>query len=173
MLLGFLDGAEPAASRFVRRFQGKVLGIAFAVTGDSGAAEEIAQGAFERMWQRADSYDAERGSVSAWVAVIARNTAIDEHRRRRRRVGTVPLGHIETVTIDAEPSELAVAGDDVRRAVQALQRLPPEQRRAVVLASWHARTAAEIAKVEGIPLGTAKTRIRTGLARLRSEMSGP
>jgi RNA polymerase sigma-70 factor (ECF subfamily) len=158
-----------AALVFVRRFQRRVYGCAFAIVGNSGRAEDVAQEAFVRAWRHAAMYDARRGSVVTWLLTITRNAAIDATRVERARPA-VTVADIDMPVIDIRPgpAELAVQNADVRRVAQALQQLPEEQRRAVVLASVHGRTAVEISEIEGIPLGTAKTRVRAGLIRLRA-----
>lgn len=171
LLTGFVSGNSHLASRFVQRFQVQVYDTAKAVVGDPAMAEEVSQQAFERMWRRAGTYDPARGPLGPWVVAIARNTSIDEIRRRRRRIDSVALGCTEPTTTEPDPADAAVVSDQLRRALRALDRLPREQRRAVRLAAWHAHTAQEVADLEGIPLGTAKSRIRNGLIRLRAEMN--
>jgi RNA polymerase sigma-70 factor (ECF subfamily) len=113
-------------------------------------------------------FDHRRGSVTSWVLTITRNLTIDAL-RMRRAVPTDPddFAASAMMSLEHNPEDAVLRGDvsDVVRA--ALAELPPEQRRAVILASVYGRTALEISEEEGIPLGTAKTRIRTGLIRLR------
>jgi RNA polymerase sigma factor (sigma-70 family) len=152
----------------IRRFQRRVFGIAHTITGDVGLADDIAQMTFERAWRHASTYDARRGSVVSWLSTIARNLAIDAIRVRR----TVPLDPstiARLVPADAgDPTAASVLRDRLGALAGPLAELPVEQRRAVLLATAAGRTAAEIAAIEGIPLGTAKTRIRTALQRLRA-----
>ena len=160
-----------AALAFVRRFQRRVYGCALAVVGDAGRAEDVAQEAFVRAWRHAAVYDSRRASVATWLLTITRNLAIDAVRVERVRpadpVDTVDLTLVERA---AGPADLAVRSAEVERVMGALRDLPTDQRRAVVLASVHGRTALEISKIEGIPLGTAKTRLRTGLSKLRATL---
>lgn len=168
LVAGLACRDRDAALVFVRRFQRRVYGCALAVVGDAARAEDIAQEAFVRAWRHAAVYDARRGSVATWLLTITRNAAIDAARVERARPA-VPVGDIDQPVIDLRPgpAEMAVRGADLQRVSHALQDLPEEQRRAVVLASVHGRTAVEISEIEGIPLGTAKTRLRTGLMKLR------
>lgn len=161
-------GDRDAATAFVRRYQQRVFGVAFAVLGDRARADEVAQEAFLRAWRHGSTFDARRGSVASWLLVIARNVAIDALRVQRLR----PTEHLGAMELriespDPDPERAADAAGVRARVVAALRLLPAEQRRAVVLASLAGRTAREVAELDGIPLGTAKTRIRTGLRRLR------
>jgi RNA polymerase sigma factor (sigma-70 family) len=160
--------ARDAAAVFVRRFQRRVYGLAVTVTGDASLADDIAQITFERAWWHARTYDARRASVTTWLLTITRNLAIDAMRVRH----SVPfdpdvVGQLLPPS-GADPQQSAVDADQLGRLGVELAALPPEQRRAVLLATVAGRTALEIAEIEGIPLGTAKTRIRTGLRRLRA-----
>jgi RNA polymerase sigma factor (sigma-70 family) len=170
LLAGFAAGDDRCASWFIERFRGQVVGIARAVLRDDDAVEDVSQLAFERMLRRAHTFDLTRGPLRAWVMAIARSTAIDHLRGVRRRGPTGTIDHDELVSAEPDPADTAVVIDQLRRVRAALDRLPAEQRRAVLLAAWHARTAVEIADLEGVPVGTAKTRIRDGLGRLRVEM---
>jgi len=174
LLAGMAVGEQAAAVAFVRRYQRRVFGLAYAMTGDAGVAEDVAQEAMIRIWKHAPVFDPRRGSVASWVLTITRNLAIDAL-RLRRAVPTDPDDFSAAALRSNEhnPEDAAQRGD-VRQIVrEALGVLPAEQRRAVVLAAVYGRTALEISESEGIPLGTAKTRIRTALIRLRSAIERP
>jgi RNA polymerase sigma factor (sigma-70 family) len=169
LLAAMALGEGTAAVAFVRRYQRRVFGLAYSMTGDTGVAEDVAQEAMVRVWRHAPVFDPRRGSVASWVLTIARNLAIDALRLRR----AVPTDPDDFVTAAAlgdgrQPEDVARMLDARHVVRKALGSLPPEQRRAVVLASVYGRTAQEISESEGIPLGTAKTRIRSALLRLRS-----
>jgi RNA polymerase sigma-70 factor (ECF subfamily) len=169
LLAGMAVGDEAAAVTFVRRYQKRVFGLAFSMLGDAGVSEDVAQEAMVRVWRHAPVFDPRRGSVASWVLTITRNLAIDAL-RLRRAVPTDPDDFAATALLSSErnPEDAAHRGD-ARNTVRAgLAGLPAEQRRAVVLAAVYGRTAAEISEAEGIPLGTAKTRIRSALLRLRA-----
>ena len=162
---------EAAAVAFVRRFQGPVFGLAVSITHDRALAEDVAQEAFLRAWRAAGNYDARRGSVLTWLLTITRNIAIDAIRARR----SFPLesGELEvliTTTLAGGAPDGSGGRIEAMAAAERLAQLPVEQARAVVLAVISGRTVAEVADYEGIPLGTAKTRIRTGLRRMRLAM---
>ncbi len=172
LMAALASGEESAADAFVRRFERRVFGLALSITRDRGLAEEAAQEAFLRAWRAAGSYDAGRGSVLTWLLTITRNVAIDAVRARRSvATDTAVLEHLIAAVL-SDPSD---AIDDQLEAAEAaghLRDLPPEQARAVLLATVAGHTAQEVADHERIPLGTAKTRIRTGLARLRRAVEG-
>lgn len=171
LVAGLAINDEPAAVAFVRRFQGPVFGLAISITHDRVLAEDVAQEAFLRAWRAAASYDPRRGSVLAWLLTIARNVAIDAIRARRSTpTDAADLEQLIATTMRAAQPDGAAGHVETLAAADHLGRLPSEQARAVVLAVIGGSTAAEVAEHEGIPLGTAKTRIRTGLRRMRQAM---
>jgi len=174
-LLGAMAGGDQdAATRFVRRHQRQVYGLALSIVGNAATAEDVAQEAFTRAWRHAGSYDARRASATTWLLTITRNLAIDALRvRRSDPADPVAIAALMGASQLPGPSELADASSDRRRLVEALGRLPEAQRRAVVLAAIGGKTSQEISRAEGIPLGTAKTRIRAALHRLRAELAEP
>jgi RNA polymerase sigma factor (sigma-70 family) len=171
LVAGLAVGDPPAATAFVRRFQGHVYGLALSITRDRALAEDVAQESFVRAWRAASTYDPGRASVSTWLLTITRNASIDAVRARRTAPASPQM--LEDVIQDAfagDTAEAAVHRLDSARALQQLAALHPTQARAVVLAVVGGCTAVEVSEHENIPLGTAKTRIRTGLKRLRAAM---
>lgn len=164
-------GDEGACRAFVDRHASSVLGVAVSVCRDRTLAEDVSQRAFERAWRHAASFDPARASARTWLLTITRRLAIDELRRRHASPVAPDdlLGLLSPAAVDTERAGLAEAGRD--RVLAALRSLPDEQRRAVVLASLGGRSAREVAEIEDVPLGTAKTRIRLGLRRLRTELA--
>jgi len=171
LLAGMAHGDEHAGLAFVRRYQKRVFGLAFHMLGDAALAEDVAQEALLRAWRHAPVYDPRRGAVSTWVLTIGRNLAIDAL-RMRRAVPTDPddLIGLGLVSNQPSPDDAAASSDDARGLRLALAGLSAEQRRALVLAYFYGMTASEVSTAEAIPLGTAKTRIRAGLMRLREAM---
>jgi RNA polymerase sigma factor (sigma-70 family) len=168
LLAGFGAGDGALAVAFVRRFQRIVFGVAIAVTSDPGTAEDVAQHAFERAWRHASVYDARRGSVRSWLTTITHNLAVDVVRARSAMpMDPDDLPAVVTAMTDS-PERLAVANDSAQGLRQALGRLPATQARAVAMAGIYGMTAGQIAETEQIPLGTAKTRIRDGMRKLRA-----
>jgi RNA polymerase sigma-70 factor (ECF subfamily) len=171
LLDGLATGDPDAASAFVERFQRRVFGVAFRVVGDTRLAEDVAQETFVRAWQRAGAFDPRRGTVVSWLLTIARNLAIDTVRLRRFViVDPEELLARRDPGVERGPADLAVLSTESDRLRAAIGDLPSDQRRALVLAAFHGRTAQEIAESESIPLGTAKTRIRTAMIRLRNAL---
>ncbi|MDH2903628.1 MAG: RNA polymerase sigma factor [Actinomycetota bacterium] len=168
LLAGIALGDDDAVLVFVRRYQRRLYGLALGIVGDAGIAEDVAQEAFMRILRHAAVFDVRRGTVSTWALTITRNLAIDAL-RLRRALPTAPddLVFMNLIGRDAAPEDVAARVDEAAPAWAALTQLPPDQRRCVVLAAVYGRTAAEIAASESIPLGTAKSRLRLGMARLR------
>jgi len=172
LLAGLAAGDRDATTSFVRRFQGRVYGMALAVVGDHKLAEDVAQEAFVRAWRHAGAYDARRGSVPTWLLAITRNLAIDTVRvRRPDPMAPDALIALQLETGDAAPPDAATAHDDADRLRRAIAELPVDQRRALVLAAIRGHTAQEICESENIPLGTAKTRIRAAMLKLRTSLA--
>jgi RNA polymerase sigma factor (sigma-70 family) len=172
LLAGFATGDQASAATFVRRFQGRVYGLALTIVRRPAIAEEVAQETFTRVWRHAGNYDARKGRVSTWLLSITRNLAIDVTRVRR-------LDPVDPEVIEAELSiESQVPGadegglqpDERAQLREAIGELPQDQRRALVHAAYMGRTAREISDIEDVPLGTVKTRIRTAMLKLRSEL---
>jgi RNA polymerase sigma-70 factor (ECF subfamily) len=167
LLAGLGAGDGELAVAFVRRFQRLLFGIALTVVRDPGIAEDIAQQAFEQAWRHAQMFDSRRGSVRAWLSTITRNLAVDVLRARTSTpVDPEELPALLTAVTDT-PERHAIARDSAESLRRTLARLPAAQARAVAMAGIYGMTARQIADAEGIPLGTAKTRIRDGMRKLR------
>jgi RNA polymerase sigma factor (sigma-70 family) len=170
LLEGFCAGNEECAGRFVQHFWRRLCWIAFAIVGDSGSAEDVAQVALERAWRNGVMFDPGRGSLDAWVTTIARNAALDWLRMKR----AIPIDPSE---ICASPTSASCVPDDwsgieeIRAEIRsALTSLSPVLVRSVVLSGAYEMTAAQVAAHEHIPLGTAKSRIRAAKQRLRKQL---
>jgi RNA polymerase sigma factor (sigma-70 family) len=164
-------GDEQAAVSFVRRYQRKIFGLALSMVGDPTLAEDIAQEAFLRVWKHAPVFDRRRGSVATWALTITRNLAVD-FLRLRRAVCTDPSDELWAglASTGEAPEELAELAEARSRISEALAAIPAEQSRALVLSAVLGYSASEISRLEGIPLGTAKTRVRRGLMKLREAL---
>jgi RNA polymerase sigma factor (sigma-70 family) len=167
LVAGLASGDPGAATAFVRRFQARVYGLALTMVGNGAVAEEIAQETFTRAWRHAAAYDARRGRVSTWLLSIARNLSIDHLRAKRPQpLDPEAIRNAEQAlwTTGAGGSE-----GETFELREALGQLPEEQRRALLLTALFGYTAREIGGIEEIPLGTAKTRIRSALKKVASE----
>jgi RNA polymerase sigma-70 factor (ECF subfamily) len=167
LLAGLGSGDPEAAAVFVRRFQSRVFGLALTVLHDREAAEEVAQETFVRAWRHAATFDPRRGRVAPWLLTIARNLAIDAARVKP----AVPADpDVVVAALDNSAQETMPEIDERDRVRAAVADLPADQRRALVLAAYAGRTAREIGELDGIALGTVKTRIRTAMLRLREAL---
>lgn len=150
-----------------------VYGIALRVVRDPARAEEISQEAFLEVWRKATRYDRSRGSAKAWICTIAHRRAVDvvrsEQSRRDREAGVA----MRESRVDHDSPEMVVEASMERsRVVEALAGLTDLQRQAIELAYYDGHTYREVADLLGAPLGTVKTRMRDGLARLASTLGG-
>jgi RNA polymerase sigma factor (sigma-70 family) len=171
LLAGLAAGDADAAAALIRRFQGRIYGLAVTICGDPTTAEDVAQETFVRAWRHARAFDPRRGRVATWLLSIARNIAIDTLRvRRPEPVDPGTLASLELPAHDPDPLERGVQADETARVMEALRTLPEEQRRALVLACFYGRSAREISELDDVPLGTTKTRIRTAMLKLRAAL---
>jgi RNA polymerase sigma-70 factor (ECF subfamily) len=170
LLAGLASGDPGAAAAFVRRFQARVFGLAHTIVGDAASAEEIAQETLLRAWRHAGAYDHRRGRVETWLLSIARNLAIDHLRLRRGEpIDPDSLAAKEALFMRAPTDPGSDEREELASLREGLASLPEEQRRAVLMAALWGFTAHEISEMEGAPLGTTKSRIRSAMLKLRAE----
>lgn len=145
------------------RYSGMTYSVALRVLHDAAQAEDVMQEVFFQVWQNPRSFVSERGSLGAWLAVVARNRAIDMVRRRKPSdpVDDVVLASATNLASEVEHNAL------IERVRGIMSDLPAEQRSSVEMAFFEGLTHAEIAERTRQPLGTVKTRIRTALISLR------
>jgi RNA polymerase sigma-70 factor, ECF subfamily len=156
------DRDRDAFDELYRRYTRPLLGLALRRLGDRGRAEDALQDAFAAVWRSAGSYDPERGAGAAWLYTVARNAIVDGVRRRPEPPAEVP----ETPANDVGPDERAEVAWLAWRVHRAIEELPEHERRVIELAYWGEQSQSEIAEFLHVPLGTVKTRTRSGLARL-------
>lgn len=151
-------------------YSGAAYGLAFQLTRETTAAEDVVQEAFLSLWRSRQRYDATRGTVKTWLLTIVRNRAIDRLRHDRlSQIRTVELDSAEVLAdATADPGELKPEQWRIR---QALEALPLSQREAITLAFFGGYSHGQIAELRGLPLGTVKSRLRLGLEKLSSEMA--
>jgi len=171
LMLAFARRDAGAAEELYRRFAPRVFGLGKVMLGDASRAEDLVQDTFVKVWRVAESYEPSRGALDTWVLLIARSLAIDTIRRRvlEARV-TAQQEPPQEATEGSEPEQRAEIMDLAGRARRAMGALSPGQRAALELAYFGGKTSSEVAELEGIPVGTAKTRIRTALIRLREAL---
>ena len=160
-------GDEDALAALHDRYASVVYSVALRVLGDTTQAEDILQEIFIQLWRNPQRFDANRGSLGAWLAVIARHRAIDQLRRRR------PEADVEDViiSVDTRLEQTTDRNMAIAKVRAAVEHLPPEQRQPLELAFFQGLTHSEIASKTGEPLGTIKTRIRTALLALRKALA--
>jgi len=156
-------GDQQAMTELFDRYGSMVYSIALRVLNDPGQAEDVMQEIFFQVWRNPNAFVAGRGSLGAWLAVMARNRAIDSLRRRR------PTDSVDDIVLVSQTD----IGSDVERNRMmekvrgVLKDLPMEQQKSVEMAFFEGLTHSEIAARTGDPLGTVKTRIRSALMTLR------
>jgi len=158
---------ERAMASLYDRYSSLVYAVALRVLGDTGQAEDVLQEIFMQLWKSPSAFDSARGSMGAWLSVIARNRSIDALRKRR------PETDIEDVVLSVEPNfaDAADRGRALSLVRGALAAMPQAQRSALELAFFEGLTHTEIASKTGEALGTIKTRIRAGLSALRKAVN--
>ena len=154
---------ENAMEEIFRRYSGPVYSVALRVLRDSGQAEDVLQEVFLQLWRKPAAFVQNRGSLGAWLVVIARNRSIDVLRRRKPSDSVEDVVLASTVNV-ADEAERNTMMEKVRRVIADL---PMEQRKSLELAYFEGLSHTEIASRTGDPLGTVKTRIRQALITLR------
>ena len=171
LLAGLAAGHRASTAAFIRRHQSHVYGAALGMLADPALAEDVAQEVFLRAWRHAGAYDPRRGAVRTWLMTITRNLAIDALRMRRSLPVDPQSVVLSAVSPEPDPADMAALGGDIERLHRAMAELPEPQRRALSLAVLKGLTMEEIGRVEAIPTGTAKTRIRAAMTKLRAVMA--
>jgi RNA polymerase sigma-70 factor (ECF subfamily) len=159
------EAFEMLYGRYVRT----VFGLALRRLRDRGHAEDAVQEAFAAIWRSASTYRPERGAAGGWLYTVARNAIVDRLRRNGPAAGAeLP----ELASAEPGPAQQAEDSDVAWRVHRALEELQPREREVIELAYWSGMSQSEVAEYLGLPLGTVKTRTRSGLARLASVLEG-
>jgi RNA polymerase sigma-70 factor (ECF subfamily) len=168
-------GDEPALAELYDRHGRVAYGLAFRVLRDERLAEDAVQDAFLSVWRTAVAFRAERGKASTWILTLVHRRAVDTVRREQRRRAD-PLAddaHERIADERASTEEAAWVGFERERVAGALAQLPDQQREAIELAYYGGYSQSELAERLGVPLGTIKSRMFAGLARLRELLEEP
>jgi RNA polymerase sigma-70 factor (ECF subfamily) len=147
----------------------RVFGLALRIVRDRLAAEEVVHEVYAQVWRQADRYDAAKGTVATWLLTLTRSRAIDVLRTRERLQGrfeSLP-DSLELCDSSPDPEQRSEERERAPSVRQALKRLPREQRQVLEAAFFDGLSHSEVARALGAPLGTVKTRIRTGLEAIR------
>jgi RNA polymerase sigma-70 factor (ECF subfamily) len=162
---------QDAATELFDRFASRVYGLGIVMLGGDAAAQDLVQDTFVKLWRNAGRYDPGRGKLETWVLLVARSLAIDSLRRRVLEARVLErTSPAREASDDPGPDQLVETADLSERARRAMATLSDGQRAALELAYFGGKTSAEVAELEGIPIGTAKTRIRTALLKLREAL---
>lgn len=171
LMRAFAARDPAAAEELYRRFASRIYGLGVVMLGGDAAAQDLVQDTFVKLWRSAGRYDPARGRLETWILLVARSLAIDALRRRvldaRALDRTAVRGEASP---EPGPEDHATTADLSERARRAMEALSAGQRAALELAYFGGKTSAEVAELEGIPIGTAKTRIRTALLKLREAL---
>ena len=164
-------GDEAAFARLYDATAARVHGLVLRVVRDRAKAEEVTQETFLEVWRTASRFDRDRGSALSWLMTIGHRRAVDRVRSAEASSRRDATYHERTRPVDHDQTaEAAHASLEARRVRGALDSLTPTQRQALELAYFGGYTHTEVAAMLDLPLGTAKTRIRDGLIRLRDTM---
>jgi RNA polymerase sigma-70 factor (ECF subfamily) len=169
-------GDRAALSGIHQQTVAQIFAIARAMLRSKEDAEEVVCDVYVNLWQRAASYDAARGSVMAWLAVMTRNRAIDRLRQRRSMRSLDAGGNLELLALHGEgpgPEETLTRFQTASAVRQALTALPPQRRELLGLAFFQGLSHQEIAAAVGLPLGTVKSHVRRALASLQAALADP
>jgi RNA polymerase sigma-70 factor (ECF subfamily) len=168
------SGDDDALGAIYDRYGGAVYSLALRIVRDGATAEEVTQEVFVRLWRAAASFDPAKGKVSTWLLRIAHNLALNEIRRQKSRPQSAPNfewdvdgAALADTDSGGDPAAMAWLRERSELVRRALADLPEAQRRAIELAFFGGLSQSEVATALGEPLGTVKSRIRVGMARLR------
>ena len=161
-------GDQEAFARLYDATSARVFGLAVRIVRDRAQAEEVAQEAFLEIWRTASRFDPAKGSAQAWMLTIVHRKSVDRVRSAEASTRRDATYERRNQTVDHDSTaDAAHASLEARRVRHAMESLTPVQREAVELAYFGGYTHTEVASMLELPLGTAKTRIRDGLIRLR------
>lgn len=164
-------GDNEAFAAFYDATSARAFGLAVRVVRDPAQAEEVAQEAFLEVWRTASRFQSERGSAIGWLLTIVHRKAVDRVRSAEAASRRDSGYHLDTQTVTHDvTAEAAEASMEARRVRTALRELTAVQREALELAYFGGYTHTEVASMLDLPVGTAKTRIRDGLIRMRDAM---
>lgn len=168
-MIRLANGDRSALEEIYRATQVKLFGICYRILGDRKEAEDALQDVYVNLWQRADRFDPERASPISWLATFARNRAVDRLRTGKVRAGAVDIDEAAPIA-DAAPlaDSLMIDAERNARVHACLETLEANQRDNIREAFFGGKTYAELAETQDVPLGTMKSWIRRGLAKLKT-----
>ena len=168
LLVRVADHDRIAFEQLYHRYVRSVFGLALRRLRDRGRAEDAVQETFAAVWRSAGSYRPERGPAAPWLYAVARNAIVDRMRAKTEPPGELP----DTPSPEPGPAERAETSYVAWRVQRAMEELPTREREVLELAYWSGMSQSEVAEFLHIPLGTVKTRTRSGLGRLADLLEG-
>ncbi|HZJ44511.1 MAG TPA: sigma-70 family RNA polymerase sigma factor [Pyrinomonadaceae bacterium] len=163
---------EKALSQLYDRYRVVLFGLLVRILNNREEAEDVLQEVFLQVWRRARDYDVDRGRPFTWLVTLARSRGIDRLRSVASRERVAAASARDPVEETSDAIADAVRSEQRGIVTSALSQLPEEQQRPLVLAYFDGLTQSEIAERLGAPLGTVKTRMRTGMLKLREVLGG-
>lgn len=173
-LVGIAAGSQDALTLLYDETSGLLFSLALRLLNSRADAEEVVLDVYKQVWRSAGTFDSSPANVVSWLALLTRSRAIDRLRQANsRRAWEMPFENMAEPRGSTPAPEAQLMFHQERKLVRrALADLSPEQREAIELAFFEGLTHVEVAEKLGAPLGTIKTRIRTGMQRLRKSL-GP
>ena len=172
LIRGLQQQDPEALAQLYDRYSAMTFGILLRIAGDAGTAEELLQEVFLKVWEHAQSFEREKGSLGTWIITLARNRAIDYRRSVEGRMATQSMG-LESLPAGGVPhveEEIVLRLDRIAKVRAALDTLSEAQRRVIELAYYEGMSHTEIAAALGQPLGTVKALMRRGLKVIKDSL---
>ncbi|HEX8196561.1 MAG TPA: sigma-70 family RNA polymerase sigma factor [Pyrinomonadaceae bacterium] len=171
LLRAVAQGDEESLAAIYDRYRTILFGLLFRILGNRAEAEDVLQEVFVQVWQRARDFDENRGKAFTWLVTLARSRAIDRLRSLGSRSRTIEAATKESADAVGDAVEDAINNERGEVVREALKELPEEQRAALLMAYFDGFSQSEIAERTNTPLGTVKTRMRTGMTKLREVLA--
>ena len=163
---------EAALAQLYDRYRVILFGLLMRILSNREEAEDVLQEVFLQVWRKAEDFDENRGRPFTWLVTLARSRGIDRLRTLAARDRVAEAGAKEVVDAVSDAATDAFKSEQRGLVNKALAQLPDEQKRPLMLAYFDGLTQSEIATRLGAPLGTVKTRMRTGMMNLREQLAG-
>jgi RNA polymerase sigma-70 factor, ECF subfamily len=172
LLRAVARGDEQALAEIYDRYRVILFGLLVRILNSREEAEDVLQEVFLQVWHRASDFDEKRGKPFTWLVTLTRSRGIDRLRSLAARERVAQAGAREASESISDAAADTFRSEQRGLVNSALAQLPEEQRRTLILAYFDGLTQSEIAAKLGAPLGTVKTRMRTGMTRLRELLAG-